>query len=93
MAAWLEEFLIVLAHSKRTQLAIYMAVVSFFAILFVGKYMTDRLQLGGVFAPLAEAVRETLLGRYEKTAWVSLGSFLLLAVRLYLKDRKKFFEL
>lgn len=89
MLEWFEEFLVILAHSKRTQLAILLGVTSFISILAAGEYFVGRVNIHGALAPLTDVVREALLGRYEKAAWASLGAFMLLAIRGYRKDRKK----
>lgn len=84
-----EEFLMVLAYSRRTQVALVLGAISFVTILMLGAYLVDGLQLHGVLAPLTDPVREALLGRYEKAAWGALGGFLMLAIRSYVKDRKR----
>lgn len=91
MPGWIEEFLIVLAYSKRTQIALLLGGLSFAGILICGVYFTGRLELHGFLAPLTKAVREALLSRYEGAAWVALGGFLLTAVKCYRKDRKRLF--
>jgi len=90
---WLEEFLVVLAYSRRTQLAIGLGAISFVVILAVGDYFVSGLNFPGIFAPMAEAVREALLGRYEKAAWSSLSGFLLIAFKCYRKDKKRLLSL
>lgn len=90
MLVWLEEFLVVLAYSKRSQLAILLGVMSFVSILAAGDYFTGRASFHGVLAPLSYILREALLHRYDKAAWASLGAFMLLAIKIYRKDRKKF---
>lgn len=89
MLEWLEEFLVILIHSKRTQLAIFLGMASFISILAAGEYFVGRVNIHGALAPLTDVVREALLGRYEKAAWGSLGAFMLLAIKGYRKDRKK----
>ena len=87
--SWLEELIVVLAYSRRTQLAIWLGFISFFAILIAGDYFVGSLSLDGPLAPLTSTIREVLMDRYYKAAWVSLCGFLLLAVKSYRKDRKK----
>lgn len=89
MLEWFEEFLVILAHSKRTQLAILLGVTSFISILAAGEYLVGRVNIHGALAPLTDVVREALLGRYEKAAWACLGASMLLAIKGYRKDRKK----
>ncbi len=89
MLDMIEEFLVVLAYSKRTQVALLLGAISFIVILMCGAYFVGGFQLHGMLAPLTDQIREVLLGRYEKVAWGALGAFLLLAIQSYLKDRKK----
>jgi membrane associated rhomboid family serine protease len=93
MMAWFEESLVILAYSKRTQLAIWLGVISFVLILAMGDYFVGRLSFQGMLAPLTDVVREALLNRYEKAAWLSLGGFMLLAIKFYRKDRKRLLAL
>ena len=89
MKDWLEEILIVLAYSPRTQVAIALGVIFFIGLMLVGEYFVGSIQLHGLLAPLTEVVRERIWHRYDKAAWAALAGFLLLAVRLYRKDRKR----
>lgn len=88
MKDWLEEILIVLAHSSRTQIAIVFGVVFFVGFLLAGEYFVGRIEFHGAMAPLTDVVRERIWYRYDKAAWAALVGFLLLAVKLYRKDRK-----
>ena len=85
----LDDFLVVLAHSPRTQFAIFLGVLSFVALMLVGEHFVGRFELHGMLAPLTEVIREKLIHRYDKAAWTALASFLLLAVKLYRKDYKR----
>jgi hypothetical protein len=80
---------IVLCHSTRAQLAILFGCVFFVGILLLGQHLVDGLQLQGPMAPLTDAIRERLMHRYDKAAWVALGGFLMLAIRSYRRDRKR----
>lgn len=91
--SWFGEFLVVLAHSSRTQWAIFLGLVSFITILVVGNYLVGHLSFQGILAPLAVAVREALQDRYDKAACSSLGAFFLLAIKCYRKDRKRLLAL
>ena len=55
---WLEEGLMVLAYSKRTQVAIVLGVTSFMVISATGEYFVGRVNLQGIFAPLTDMIRE-----------------------------------
>jgi hypothetical protein len=89
----IQEFLIVLAYSKRTQFALFFAVFSALVIWLAGEYFVGRVSFVGPLAPLTEVVREKLFHHYDKAALVSLASFLGLAVKLYIRDRKRLFQL
>lgn len=89
----LEEFLFVVAHSTRTQLALLCAVVFPIGIWIVGEHLTGNLEFSGPLAQLTEIVREKLMHRYDKAALTSLFVFLALAVKSYLKARKRLFQL
>lgn len=86
---WFEEFIIVLAYSGRTQLAIFFGVMFFFSTLILGDLFSSSLVPHGVLAPLADSIRPIILHRYEHAAWGILLGFLLLAVKCYRKDRKR----
>ena len=87
--AWFEEFLLILAYSKKTQLAIWLGVISFMLILALGAYVSNHINFVGIFAPLANVIRKVFLDRYEMEAWLSLVSCLMLAAKSYNKDRKR----
>jgi len=85
----LAEAWVVLCYSTRTQLAISCGVVFFIGILLVGQTLVGGLELHGPLAPLTDVVRDRLMHRYDKAAWIALGSFWLLAIKFYRKDRKR----
>lgn len=89
MRDWFEEIWIVVSHSTKTQLALALAVIFFVGFMLIGQMLVDRIELHGVMTPLTDVIRERLLHRYHKAAWIALASFLLLAVRLYQKDRRR----
>ena len=84
-----DEFLVVLAYSSKTQLAVIFGLAFFVGTMVAGDYFTSHLEMHGVLAPLADVVREKIAHRYDKVAWAILLSFLLLAVKCYKKDRKR----
>ena len=43
-------------------------------------------------APIANAIRPIIEMRYEQAAWGALISFFGLAIKAYLKDRKRLFD-
>jgi hypothetical protein len=89
MNDWLEEILMVLAHSPRTQFAIAVGLASFVGLMLAGEYFVGRFELQGMFAPLTDVIREQLWHRYDEAAWTALVSSLLLAMKLYRKDRRR----
>lgn len=89
MGDWLTEFWVVLCHSRRTQLAIAFGVLLFVGIMAMGRVMVDGLDLHGPLAAVTNVVREALLHQYDKVAWAALGSFALLAVKFYRRDRRR----
>lgn len=89
----LEEFLVVLAYSTETQLAVLFGLGFFVGIMEAGDYFTSRVALHGILAPLTDEIREKIAHRYDKLAWAALFSFFFLAARCYKKDRKRLFSL
>lgn len=89
MPALIEEFLVVLAYSRRTQWALWLGVLAFASIFLAGAYFASHVSFRGVLAPLTEPFQHLVLERYDRAAWGALISFLALAVRSYLKDRKR----
>lgn len=85
----LEEFLVVLAYSTKTQLAVIFGLAFFVGTMVVGDYFTSHLEIHGILAPLTDVIREKIAHRYDKLAWASLAGFFLLAVKSYKKDRKR----
>lgn len=93
MPSWLVEILVVLAHSKRTQLAIWLGLISFIVISVIGNYLVSHLEFQGFLAPFTNVIQESFFARYDKAAWSSLGAFLLLALKFYRKDRRRLLTL
>lgn len=78
-----------LCYSTRTQLAIIFGAAFFVGILLAGQSLVGGLELHGPLAPLTDVIRDRLMHRYDKAAWIGLGSFWLLAIKIYRKDRKR----
>ena len=85
----LGEFLVVLAHSTKTQIAAIFGLAFFVGMMLAGDYFTSQLEMHGIFAPLTDVIREKIAHRYDKVAWASLLSFSLLAFKCYRRDRKR----
>lgn len=88
-----EEIFMVIAYSARTQLAIFLGALSFIGILLAGDYFASHFELHGLFAPMRDVIRENIVHRYDKAAWLALGSFWLLAFKCYKEDRKRLLQL
>lgn len=89
----LQEFLIVLAYSKRTQLALVFGIVFGLILWLAGEYFVSLISFVGPLAPLKDVIREKLMHRYDKAALMCFLGFLGLAAKLYLRDRKRFLQL
>jgi len=89
---WFWGFIVVLSFSKKTQYAIIIGMVGYIVISLVGDHMLNDFQLSGILAPMSDSVKEKLLGKYGKAALGCLVSFWLLAMKLYRKDKKRFFS-
>ncbi|MET7014762.1 hypothetical protein [Uliginosibacterium flavum] len=88
----LEEFLVVFAHSPRTQRALWLGVLSFALVLFGGDYLVSNFSVPGMMAPLVESIREPMRGFCIVFAFIVLGQFLIAAFKSYIKDRKRLFD-
>lgn len=89
MSDWFTEVWVVFCLSTRTQFAIAFGVIFFVGILLMGQVLVGGIELHGLMAPLTDEVRDRLMHRYDKLAWVALGSFFLLAIKFYRKDRRR----
>lgn len=89
MRDWLEEVWVVVGNSTGAQLAIICGVVFFVGILLVGQTLVHGFELHGHLAPLTDVLRDRLMHRYDKAAWIALGGFWLMAIKFYRKDRKR----
>ena len=90
MPNWLNEFLYVLALSKKTQWALILGVVSFIGINLLGQYMLGNFELHGPAKGLQDVIIEKMAKKYDKAALVALISFWILAFKFYQKDKKRF---
>lgn len=88
----LEEFLLVLAYSRRTQWALLLGVFGFISMLLAGAYFSSQVMLSGALALMSEPLQRIVLLRFESAAWIVLVSSLTFAVKSYVKDRKRLLE-
>lgn len=63
---------VVLCYSTRAQLAIVCGAAFFFGILLTGQSLVGGLEFHGPLAPLTDVIRDRLMHRYDKVAWVAL---------------------
>lgn len=89
MTDWFAEFWAVFVHSTKAQLAVALGLISFFVLLILGQSLAAGIELHGALATLTELVRDKLMHRSDKAAWLALGSFMLLAFKAYRKDRRR----
>ena len=88
----ISELLLVLFYSKKTQYAILIGIFGYLAINLVGDYMLRDFHLTGLLAPLNDLVKDKLIGKYDKAALCCLCSFWMLAIKLYIKDKRRLFR-
>jgi hypothetical protein len=89
MRDWFSEVLVVFCHSTRTQIAIALGLIFFAGTLLMGHVLVGGIDLRGPMAPVADVIRDALMHRYDKAAWMALGGFLLVAIKTYRKDRRR----
>ena len=92
MKDWLYEFMVVLAYSKRTQLAIIIGFVGYFVILMWGAYQLSDFNLSGSMSSISDVIKQKLSKHYHKIALGCLLSFLLTAISCYKRDKKRFYR-
>lgn len=90
MPNWMIEFLYVFSLSKRTHWVLLCGIITYFAILLLGNHLVYGIEFTGNLKPLEEVFRHKILYRYDKLALVALVSFLLMAVKCFIKDWKRF---
>lgn len=91
MKDWFYEFLTILAFSRKTQFVIIVGMIGYLAFNVIGSYMLRDFQLTGFFAPLSDVVKDKLIGKYNNAALGCLVYSWLLAIKLYRKDKKRFY--
>lgn len=93
MKNYLAEFVTVLVSSKRTMLAVIFGLIFFVGINLVGDFMVSRVQTTGVMSAFYEAIAEKINHRYDKVALFALLSFAVLAVKSFIRDRKRLYSM
>lgn len=89
MRDWLAEMWVVLCYSTGTQLALAFGMTFFVGIMFMGDALVGRLELHGPLAPLTDVIRDALMHRYDKAAWVALVGFVVVATKAFRRDRRR----
>lgn len=92
MKDWFNEFLVILAYSKRTQWAIILGVVGFVGIQVWGDYQLSNFEMTGPMSSITDVIKQKLLRHYDKAALGCLLSFWGTAITLYKKDRKRLYR-
>ncbi|KVX00454.1 hypothetical protein [Shewanella frigidimarina] len=90
MPNFLIEFFYVLALSKKIQWALILGVVLHLAITLLGGHMVANFELQGSMKALEEVFANKLLRKYDKIALFTFASFWVLAIKFYIKDKKRF---
>lgn len=85
------EFLLVIEHSRGTQVALLLGVLFFVSFQLAGQVFVEQFELHGILAPMTDLVRDRLTHGYDKAAWAVFVGFLLAAVRSYRKNRRRLF--
>lgn len=76
--------------SKRFVFTFLFGIILFFLISAYGHHAMDNFQLQGVFKGIEDVIRDKFLRRYDKLALGALIACWILAIKFYIKDRKRF---
>lgn len=90
MPNWMVEFLYVVLMSKRCVSAFLLGFILFFLISAYGHHALENFQLQGVFKGIKDVIRDRFLRRYDKLALGALVACWILAIKFYIKDKKRF---
>lgn len=92
MENWIDEFLLITTQSKKIVVVAVLGGVFFIGIHLIGHFSLIDFQLHGPLTGIKEVLKEILFERYSATAFFALISFWSLAIKLYLKERKRLFS-
>ena len=87
----LEDILIVLSYSIRTQFTLLIGIICSGSIWLYGSFLVESMVFTGPLSAIAPILKPILLHRYEVAALVTLISFAGLALKQYLKDYQRMF--
>ena len=89
MRLFFEELIFVYNHSSRTRWAIYLGFIFFIGVTLIGNHVTSNFHLSGPLKFMEDVFREKILHKYEKIAFYTLFSFFGLAIKFFIKDKKR----
>lgn len=89
----MQEFLFVLGHSWRTQLALFLAVFSPISMLVLGEIMIRRVVFTRPLATVTAVIQDALHDRYDKAALTCFVLFVGAVFTAYRRDRKRLLHL
>ncbi|BCE03457.1 hypothetical protein [Marinicellulosiphila megalodicopiae] len=84
------DIFIIFMNAHKSHFLIFMGVFLFIVINIIGRFMLSDFELSGYYQPLGEVIREKLLSRYDKLAWIALLGFFILAFKAFMKDWRKY---
>lgn len=91
MVNWFWEVITVLTYSRRTWWAFFVGILGYFLIQIWGDHSLNSFELTGPMSVLSDAIRGIIDQRYDKAALGCLFSFWALAIKCFMKDRKRFY--
>ena len=89
MPSWIEELVIVLASSRKTQVILLFAFVMPILIIGVGAFASHTITFAEPFAALAGPVRTAVFHRYVFAAIFAFLSALPVAARQFARARRR----
>jgi hypothetical protein len=91
MRDWLEEFAVVLDHSRATQVLLFIALIAPMLIIAGGAWAAQSVSFEEPFAQLATPIRQAVFLRYLFAAGVVFVGALGAAAKQYARARKRIF--
>lgn len=93
MSDRLQEFLVALGYSTKTQWTLAVGVWMSIATWLIGRWWSSTIELTGPLAGLVPVLQNFIQDRYSVVSLLILTSTVLVSVRTYLKDRKRLLQL
>ena len=91
MQNWVDEFLLIITQSKGIVIAVILGVIFFVVVNVIGYFQLVGFELHGSLKGAEKVIKQLLLDRYKAASFIGLASFWSLAIKLYLKERKRLF--